>query len=390
VDVDVGRVPGVRALIVLATLGCGPTEYRAPCEVGRLETIVVHSEAEADALRRVNEISDLTIDRSDLEDLRVFECLVRVGSIRIENNPELTSLAGMERLEEVAGDLEDTDPRSFDGDLIVRANPRLVDIDAFAALAVVDGSLEIAENPMLTSVTGFDALERVTYDLVFSDNARLEVIEGLDSYTGGDRYKEGAGGGLIVHRNPVLQRVSLGAPPVELGRLDVVDNPALDTIQVSYLCTPAGFNFVNNPGLRQLPPSVPMSVSAGGWLCNHYADVGTYAVRGMAGLADLTSFPPYIGSSELGITNNANLRSLRGLNDTVGIGTLEVQDNPLLESLRDLDPNLEGSLGLVGQKLILRDNPAVDLCEAQALIDVLVAAEPDLELDVDETEGACG
>jgi hypothetical protein len=386
----VARAASARALVVLAASGCGPTEHRAPCEAGRLDTIVVRSEAEADALRRVDEISELSIDGSDLNDLHAFECLVRVGSLRIEHNPDLTSLAGMEQLEEVAGQLENDDPRSFDGELVVRANPRLVSIDAFASLAVVDGTVEVAENQTLTSVAGFDALQRVTSDLAFSANAQLEVIEGFDSYTGGDRYKEGAGGGLIVDRNPVLQRVSLGAPPVELGRIDVVDNASLHTIDVAYLCTPAYFNFVDNPELRKLPTSVPMAVSSGGWLCQHDVDVYTYAVSGMSGLTDLTSLPAYSGSNELAITNNANLRSLRGLNDARGVGTLRVEGNPVLESLRDLDPTLEGSLGLVGQKLILRNNPALDLCALEALVDALVDADPDVEVDVDEAEDACG
>ncbi|WP_138475101.1 CBM96 family carbohydrate-binding protein [Dyadobacter bucti] len=89
------------------------------------------------------------------------------GSINIENNDNLLSLAGLENL-----------VRPLQNVRIV-FNERLASISALTGLTRIYGYLSIGGNPSLTSLTGLENLNRVWKQVSIGDNTNLSDLKGI-------------------------------------------------------------------------------------------------------------------------------------------------------------------------------------------------------------------
>ncbi|WP_168210567.1 receptor L domain-containing protein [Persicimonas caeni] len=162
-----------------------------------------------------------TTDLSTLGSLRQIE-----GDLVIRSNTHLESLAGLENLEAVGGDLHIThNPNLFsarqlnkltrvEGELRFEKLPKLAAITGHAQLETVGRGLVIAENDSLTHLQAFRSLETVRGDLRIDSNWRLESIAQLDPKT--------ITGDLRISHNPVLGSLgSLGRQTKVLGRVSI-------------------------------------------------------------------------------------------------------------------------------------------------------------------------
>jgi hypothetical protein len=380
------RMAGAVALVA----SCGPGVSARQCETGFLESAVVRSQADIDALRAVDEIEELRIEASDLRSLRGLECITRLGNLYIEANEQLESLRGLDGLVETVGPHHLLGQGSA-GEFFIRGNPALTEISGFDSLTVVDGSLEISDNSSLVDIRGFENVHLVRSRLAVTDNPKLESVAGFGSFEGGNVLAEGEGGLLTIERNARLESVTLGdgVTPAALAGLEVRENPELSSLDVRILCTPESFAFESNPNLRRLPESVMLSVAeSGSDLCFYTRASYYYRIRAMPGLVDLAGLPHIEGASVVEVIGNTALRSLVGLDDLVGASELTVVENPTLESLAALDPTSGGSLENVNA-ITVQENSALDPCQLNRLVDQLLVANPELEVNTGNNGEKC-
>lgn len=65
------------------------------------------------------------------------------------------------------------------GDLVIRHNPKLDNLDFLKNLEVVEGDLVLFENPQLTDVGGLSNLRQVNGDLIVVRNPQLQDLTGF-------------------------------------------------------------------------------------------------------------------------------------------------------------------------------------------------------------------
>ncbi|WAS95392.1 hypothetical protein [Nannocystis punicea] len=130
--------------------------------------------------------------------------LAEIGGLQLALNPELAAIAGLQRVESLAGDF------------IVQDSERLATLE-FPALARVDGALGLVALPNLRSVD-FSGLVRL---------GRLNVAStGLDGLVGFSPL-EGVGS-VFIHDNPRMTELDLTG--WTLGSLNVRDNAGLQRL----------------------------------------------------------------------------------------------------------------------------------------------------------------
>lgn len=380
-----GGVSHCVALIALGAVACGPQHAPRQCRSGFVESAVVRSAADIEALADVDEIEELRIEESDLRDLRGFECVTRLGDLYIERNAELESLDGFDGLVETVGPAYGGSQGSA-GEFFIRQNSALVEVEGFEALTSVDGILEISGNSSLREIHGFDSVRLVRAEVAIADNPELEVVAAFGAFEGGDVVAEGAGGSLRIERNPRLGRVSMGADAPVLAHLRLRDNPELTEFDVRVLCSPVVYLLENNQKLAQLPTSVRPQGSEEA-LCSNPRVKNWYSVKGMA-LSDLGKLPLRAGTDSLEVSDNPNLRTLEGLNALEAVGEFRLTGNQTLESLAALDPTEQGALAVVGT-IVVRDNDALGTCQVDRLVEQLLPENPELETDIDGNATEC-
>ncbi|MCF0040673.1 T9SS type A sorting domain-containing protein [Dyadobacter fanqingshengii] len=112
--------------------------------------------------------SFLCFSLTDITGLSALESID--GDMIIVGNSSLISLAGLEKLESIG-----------DGtSLIIASNPQLEDMRALSGLTTV-GTLIVDDNEVLTSLAGLNNLVTVTDSLSVSANALLENLDGLEN-----------------------------------------------------------------------------------------------------------------------------------------------------------------------------------------------------------------
>jgi len=153
--------------------------------------ITLTSQAEVDAFACTEIKGGLTVSGNDINNLQGLSKLKAIGFLRIENNPKLESLEGLN------ADLDDVVY-----DVIIRNNSQLKDISALKGMPVgftisinnnpalknLDGlqhvggvrSLSISGNSSLKNLDELSSLEEVRAIEIY-DNASLENINGLSS-----------------------------------------------------------------------------------------------------------------------------------------------------------------------------------------------------------------
>ncbi len=106
------------------------------------------------------------------------------GSFEIALNPNLQNLTGLEQLRHA-------------GDLILRSNNSLQNINGLISLRNIAQQLVIDNNRLLENIDGLSQLEQIGLDLFISNNASLENLEGL-------KFLESIANNLSITDNPRL------------------------------------------------------------------------------------------------------------------------------------------------------------------------------------------
>lgn len=151
--------------------GC---EEPVPCTGDPIEgSVRVATASDLDQLRGVATVTGhLEISTSDLVCLDALACLTEVGAtVRIQDNAELRSTAGMSGLSSVG------EAMRYGRGLIITDNPQLEVLEGFP-IEVFDGSVLLWRNESLRASEAFDEL-RVLDSLSVQDNPALESLTAL-------------------------------------------------------------------------------------------------------------------------------------------------------------------------------------------------------------------
>jgi hypothetical protein len=200
---------------------------------------------------------DLYVNQHPAASLPDLRCLERVtGNMVIWNSPRLTTLAGLESLVEVDGDLE----LGLHATLHI-ANQGLVEQNALSALRAVGGSLKMTGGSALTNVGTFTALAAIRRELFvsfeqstleFSGMNALQTIggalsfwrpEGMKAVTHAFQSLQGIGGMFLIWGATELTSLSgfpsltcvgshvlIGSRNPDLGDGYSIDNPRLRAV----------------------------------------------------------------------------------------------------------------------------------------------------------------
>lgn len=163
---------------------------------------LIETQADLDLSSGYSEVTgSLNIECDECTSLEPLGCLTRVGeSLRITYNEQLTTLYGLESLEEVGLEVRISDnPALIDvsatdglltvGDgswahgVFVRWNPSITIVDGFGSLVEINGSVRIDTNASLLTVAGFDSLVSIRNWLHIDDNPQLNDIGGFAGLT---------------------------------------------------------------------------------------------------------------------------------------------------------------------------------------------------------------
>jgi hypothetical protein len=256
---------------------------------------------------------------TDMTDLDGLSCLESTDGLQISDNESLTSLAGLDNLQEVDGPLriEDNDQlRSLAGlssltaigdVLTVTGNPSLLDLSDLSSLTTVNAAATLASNASMTHI-GLSALEK-TGKLIVEDCPSLTEINELTAL-------EEARSGLSIQ---------------ECSSLTTLDLPALTTV--------GGDVYIyKNASLASL--SAPELSEVNGELRLHWVGDVT-DLDGLSGLRKV--------SGDMFLWGNTNLSDVSGLHDMELLrGDLNISNNPNLttedaETLRDTIDTIRGS-----------------------------------------------
>ena len=221
------------------------------------------------------------------------------------------------------------------GDLVIEDNPSLQDVSGFQLL--VDApSLTVNDNPLLESVVGFVNLETVDADLLFEDSPALSTVDGLQALTsvGGDlrllntglsslpewEHLTSVGNDVVLRDNAGLSEITRANALTSIGgRLVIQQNPNLDLFTGLRELTAVGGKLtvrdnetlLNLDGLNALEQVGALEVAA-----------NLQMVR-LDGLSSLDTV-----SGNLFIETNRSLESLLPLHDLTAIqGDLTITDN---------------------------------------------------------------
>jgi len=207
------------ALACAIILACESPPLRDPCPNGALEgDTTVSSQGELEEIARHTAIrGDLTISCPGCDDLTDLECVESVnGVLSIEGTDHLPSLVGLDSLAEA-------------GSLVIDDNASLASLAALASLETSLGCLDIVYNGSLSDLTGLEGVASVENDAKIFHNTGLETVSGLGGLTA-------IGGSLEIHDNPDLADLDgLGSLKSVGGQLRIFDNPALSDCEVCEL-----------------------------------------------------------------------------------------------------------------------------------------------------------
>jgi Receptor L domain len=142
----------------------------------------------------------LLIDRTGLTSLNGLQNLTSVGgNLNVFANPYLVTLVGLTGVTNISGTLEIRDnpllthmmygsgtglivvtPLTHVNDVIIRNNPRLLNLQGLAYLTSINGALLIADCPVLTSLQGLNNLNNVG-GLTIEGLTALTDLHGLEA-----------------------------------------------------------------------------------------------------------------------------------------------------------------------------------------------------------------
>lgn len=274
----------------------------------------------------------------NITNLNGLSTLTHIGlELLIGNNPQLTSLAGLNGLTSC-------------GELFIDKNPALISLSDLSGLTSMVGDLTIVDNISLTSLSGLDNLNSGTiYNIYISGNSSLSTCDVMSICN----YLVSLNGAVNIYGNApgcnnppeVASGCGISLPCLPHGNYHFLSQSDIDNFQSGFTnCTHltgnvyirGGGNINNLNGLSNMQ-SITGSL--------YIIDQST--LTNFTGLNALTTI-----GSDLYIRNNTALMNLTGLESLATIpGLFLVQLNPALTSFAGL-----GSLKSIGGDLYFNQN----------------------------------
>ncbi len=269
----------------------------------------------------------LTITNLGEHDLSNLSTLTGVKGLRIEDN-QITSLQGLQNLEEIIND-----------GFTIRNNPNLTslccldrlqqfnvgsfEIDSNASMTRVDplpmleslAYLKIKNNPILSDLSGFSNLESIN-TLSVENLPGLTTLEDFSSLTTA---------GLIRIEQTSIPHLTGFNALTTLNSLQVVNNDQLLTINMTNIEHIEGINIQGNALLQSL--DLPNA--------SEMASDGTIYINNNASLISAHFGNPSqaYNSLQVQFSNLPNFTTLQGLQAITALGSLELINLPSLTSL---------------------------------------------------------
>jgi hypothetical protein len=351
-------------------VGSAMTQTDGPCESCLPDGIEFTSQAQIDSFPinypNCTEIEGtVLIAGSDITNLNGLNALTSIwGNLLIGRyfmysdtcNPLLSSLAGLNNVTYVGGDLS------------IDCNYVLTSLAGLESLKSVGGSIKIQFNDSLSSMEG---LHNITHleELFIQCNNALTSLEGLHNL-------DSVAGGLLITYNDGLTSLSgLDNLTALGGILSIYDNNALTSLvglhNINFLG--GGLNIQDNDALTSLSGLTNITTVEGLWIQNNNA------LTNLEGLDNIIS-----AGGDISIRFNDGLTSLAGIDniDATTISSLYLSGNDLLstcevKSICDYLANPNGSIYLQDNATGCNSPEEVqDSCEAHAgIIDGLLSAD---------------
>lgn len=306
-----------------------------------LDDLVVRGDVPADlgALATLAVVwQSLELRQTERTDIAGLDGLVRVGELRVEEAPNLHSLAPLDGLERVRfltlsalpiNNLDDFAALTrVDRRLTVAGMSGLTDLSGLPALTVL-GGLYVLNNPALTSLAGLpEAVDAVDGDLVLVGNVGLDSPRGL----GGLRW---LGGDLVLGTSDGPSHVTslVGLEGLEFigGSLRVDRAPALQSLAGLDNLIEIGGDVVLTSVFE--PSIASLSLAGVPALHTIHGGLVLYAHDRMVDLQGLESL------ARVGVIDmeaNPMLRSTQGLSGLEDAGEVLIFDNDVMEDIVEL------------------------------------------------------
>ena len=313
------QLPAI-AIAAVGLFGCMPTDvgYQQPTDIDAdCETlnanIIVRSASDARSLpQKCFTVSgDVEVVGSDLADLEPLFYLRQANVLRVKDNPQLLSFAGLDRVK-VLQHVE------------VDNNPMLGDVYGLDRTDTV-ARVTISKNPYLVSMAGLRALRDVgTGGLSIRDNGTLEGLQDLENL-------ERVEGSFRVENNSGITNLQTVRRLESVGELVVTGNTGLRALQLNVVSVQGEVRIADNPDMTELKA---------------FGDLQTVG-------------------SHLSIERNKALQNLNGFTasfNNVG-GDLAIEGNTTLTDIYELAVNLYS----VGGSVIAINNTSLSQCRAEDL-----------------------
>lgn len=239
----------------------------------------------------------------------------------------------------------------FEGDITIRSQADLDDL-AKKGIRRINGNLSIGQHNEislladLTSLAGLASLEEVTGDFSILHATELESLKGLENL-------RSVGGNLSLFSNSKLESFSELSQLQEInGTLAIVGN-----LKISDLTPFDGLRGVRHLDVRSnshLERLFDMSN------IQTLGEVQIVANPELINIEELTN----TRISALNIRSNTKLTSLKGLESTTSLRTLQLWQQDLITSMEGLE-----NLGSITDSLILRSNTNLQNLDAMGLLE---------------------
>jgi len=315
------------ASVLLGQLYVGYTNYQSihfpNLEFASQIDIEYNDILERIRMPRLSQVS-LNLDIADntaLHDIKDFSTLERVGNLLNIVNTDLQSMAGLENLKAVGGDMN------------VINNPLLSDLAQLQSLALIGGGFRVDGNETLKKIDGLD---------------KLAII----------------GRNIRIASNVLLEKIDFNLDPDLKSSIDIVDNPKLVSLKgFENTRVLEGLALIGNEKLSSFESFRNVVTINTGLVISNSRAVrnfegferlktikATFFIENLPGLTSFKGLNNLVQLSTLSIANNYSLIDLKGLEKLESLNTLGITDNVNLETINGLSSlsNIDQGLSIIG------------------------------------------
>ncbi|KAA2217175.1 T9SS type B sorting domain-containing protein [Maribacter flavus] len=274
----------------------------------------------------------LEIESSKITDISNFDDLIYIGGdLILRNNRELANIDGLNNLEIVGGNFS-----------VYINQMGLISISGFGMLQNVNGSFSISHSPTLQSISGFENLETVGHFFSIGHNDELISIPNFNALSTVG-FSTGTGGLGIVDNRKLLEIDGFTALISIAENLLISSNTQL--------------RFLN--GFQRLERVLGIELNRSEFLTE------------IPDFENLTSIGSSLQITNLGLTNLDSFNNVQVIGDlNPSGGNLYISDNNYLESINGFAnlTRLEGGLSVVSNQVLLEMDGFFGLTEVGYII----------------------